>query len=175
MAYTPYPKNTKWEFTNKKGGLTRQETLLLSWEASCDPVSDDYTYHDTDADDLWRIWVEYLHKRDQFDERLGKGWVRVSWFVEAESTFEGAPFDETARQFGSTEDFLTFFNWPTNVDTGERVNWMRLPVRDKLWTREQTDKGGFIQEASGWKPSAYQPFVYLPTLAAAASLYWPAP
>ena len=47
---------------------------------------------------------------------------------------------------------------------GERLNWLLLPVEDKLWNAKQANKGGFIQEATGWKPSILQPFVYLPAL-----------
>jgi hypothetical protein len=44
------------------------------------------------------------------------------------------------------------------------MNWFMLPVVDKLWNSERFDKGGFIQEATGWKPSILQPCIYLPTL-----------
>jgi len=39
-----------------------------------------------------------------------------------------------------------------------------LPVQDKLWRPGQAGKGGFIQEATGWKPAILQPFVYLQSL-----------
>jgi hypothetical protein len=37
-------------------------------------------------------------------------------------------------------------------------------VKDLAWNQTTANKGGFIQEATGWKPSALQPHVYLPTL-----------
>jgi hypothetical protein len=62
------------------------------------------------------------------------------------------------------EDFLTFYSWPEDTKTRALLNWLTLPVVDKRWNNQRGDKGGFIQEATGWKPSILQPFVYLPTL-----------
>jgi hypothetical protein len=56
-----------------------------------------------------------------------------------------------------------------NADTGERLNLLTLPVVDKLWDHTHADKGGFIQSATGWKPSVLHPFVYLPTLMGSGS------
>jgi len=36
------------------------------------------------------------------------------------------------------------------------------------WNARRGDKGGFIQEATGWKPSILQPFVSVETLAEAS-------
>jgi hypothetical protein len=52
-------------------------------------------------------------------------------------------------------------------ETGARLNWLTLPVVDKGWNEAQNDKGGFIQEATGWKPSALQRTVNMPTLLSA--------
>ncbi|NER28870.1 MAG: hypothetical protein F6J89_14840 [Symploca sp. SIO1C4] len=61
-------------------------------------------------------------------------------------------------------DFLNYFTSPVHFKTGEPLNWLSLPVVDKLWNNQRADKGGFIQEATGWKPSILQPFVYLRAL-----------
>jgi len=53
---------------------------------------------------------------------------------------------------------------PVNAKTGEPLNWFALPVVDKRWNTRRADKGGFIQEHTGWKPSVLQPYVYLPSL-----------
>ena len=68
------------------------------------------------------------------------------------------------------ENFLSFYGWPAHSATGEQLNWLTLPVLDKRWNAKRADKGGFIQEATGWKPSILQPFVYLPGLAKASGL-----
>ncbi|MFE3206165.1 hypothetical protein [Embleya sp. NPDC059237] len=86
-----------------------------------------------------------------------------------EGTFEAAPF-ETTPVSPIREDFLSFFTWPTHARTRERVNWLRLPVADGQWNDERTTKGGFIQEALGWKPSPLIASVDITQLAAAAGI-----
>jgi hypothetical protein len=83
------------------------------------------------------------------------------------STFEGMPFQYEHIPRFKTENFLTFFTWPVNTATNEPLNWLTLPVKDKLWTPKNADKGGFIQQATGWKPAILQPYVYLPALESA--------
>jgi len=46
----------------------------------------------------------------------------------------------------------------------EPLDWLTLPVVDKLWNARRADKGGFIQVATQWKPAILEPYVYLPTL-----------
>ncbi len=68
---------------------------------------------------------------------------------------------------------------------GTRWRWHNRRNRDRVqvdtlelfWeldgaprTPDHADKGGFIQEATGWKPSPLQPFVNVETLAAACGL-----
>ncbi|MBC2868546.1 hypothetical protein H1R13_27335 [Streptomyces mexicanus] len=60
-----------------------------------------------------------------------------------------------------------------HAETGERVNWMRLPVMDRGWNGTTADKGGFIQEATGWKPSPLQPTMDFIQIGRAAGLYVP--
>ncbi|OIP26010.1 MAG: hypothetical protein AUK00_05490 [Dehalococcoidia bacterium CG2_30_46_9] len=69
------------------------------------------------------------------------------------------------------DDFLTHFTWPIHSVTGERLNWLTLPVVDKLWNPKRANKGGFIQEVTGWKPAILQPYVYLPALSSALRDY----
>ena len=63
-----------------------------------------------------------------------------------------------------SEDFLTFFTHPVNSVSGKPLNWLTLTVVDKLWNSKSANKGGFIQQATGWKPAILQPYVYLPAL-----------
>lgn len=53
------------------------------------------------------------------------------------------------------------------------MNWARLPVMDRGWNKTAADKGGFIQEATGWKPSALQPTMPYLAIGRAAGLYVP--
>ncbi|QDN54307.1 hypothetical protein FNV67_00890 (plasmid) [Streptomyces sp. S1D4-20] len=57
--------------------------------------------------------------------------------------------------------------------TGEAVNWLRLPVVDRAWNATARDQGGFVQEATGWKPSALQPTMNVVQVARAAGLWVP--
>ena len=74
------------------------------------------------------------------------------------------PFQFNHFSGEAEEDFLTVFTWPIDSATGARLNWLSLPVVDKFWNAEAARKGGFIQEATGWKPGILQPYVYLPSL-----------
>ena len=75
------------------------------------------------------------------------------------------PIENEIRGFpDDDEDFLTFFSWPMHAVTGQPLNWHSLPVVDQYWNASRADKGGFVQEATGWKPGILQPHVYLPTL-----------
>lgn len=89
--------------------------------------------------------------------------MSVWWFVQGPGTSEHAPFLRHP-QFPDAPDFLSEFTWPTNSQTGERLRWARLPVVDKLWNSERGDKGGFIQEATGWKPGPFQTTLHWPLL-----------
>jgi hypothetical protein len=70
---------------------------------------------------------------------------------------ERMPFQHNDTPELPVADFLTRFTWPVNTATSEPLNWLKLPVIDKHWNAERTDKGGFIQEATGWKPAILQP------------------
>jgi hypothetical protein len=98
------------------------------------------------------------------------GLVPIYWFVEGpgRGKLERMPFqyNHLKAADAAPEDFLTFYTWPVNASTGEPLNWVTLQVLDKLWNRTRADKGGFIQEATGWKPAILQPFVHLQTLVA---------
>ena len=141
--------------------------LALYWEVEGDSISDAYSPEEITAEELWCVWASGL-------KRPGK--VRIHWFVCSPDTgvFELAPFSyrHYYKRFGELlkDDFLAFFTWPVNKKTGKQLNWLRLPVVDKLWKPGRADKGGFIYEATGWKPSPLQPFVDAVALARAARL-----
>lgn len=39
----------------------------------------------------------------------------------------------------------------SEAKTDNPLNWLGLPVVDKLWRSRRANEGGFIQEATGWK------------------------
>lgn len=172
-AAKPYSSTATWRFSTRRGGHTRETPLALEWEPNGASISDNWLPDEIDARDLWRTWVEWLHDKG-FDSELGAPWVRIDWFVQGEVTFESAPFAYLPTDWpGTREDFLAHYTWPVDVATGERVNFVRLPVIDKRWTQRRSNKGGFIQEALGWKPGALQPAMNVKAMAAAAGLWWP--
>lgn len=149
-------KEQTWEFQNLKGGHTRRAALKASWEVSYDPISDDYTPEEIEASDLFKQWIDLV--RPKYPNEL----IPIYWTVMAkeQGVFESMPF----QYDHPGKDFLSYFSYPVNSETGEQLNWLTLPVVDKLWNSKQANKGGFIQEATRWKPSILQPYVYLPAL-----------
>lgn len=157
-----YPIDTEWTYSNKRSGHTRTTPLILGWEVNCSPISDDYDA-DTPAADLLRLWVRRYYQDG--------GDVSIAWYLEP--CWETAPFqlDRTLRlgrlidgwtDQDKRKDYLGFladFTWPIHAVTGERVNWLALPVKDHAWRKGNCTKGGFIQEATGWKPGPLQPSV----------------
>ena len=113
-----------------------------------------YTPFEITAEELLRKWAAWI------EESHPSGIVPIFWSACGESRHETLPgtiiyYDEPYEQ----EDFLDFFSPPIRCDTGEPLRWIDLPVRDRAWSLERNDKGGFIQEATGWKPSIFQAFV----------------
>lgn len=154
----------KWrmKFLRNDGGW--EGPLIAHWEVNLSSMSDDYTPDEISAVDLFAKWRPYALKS------YPDGRVPIYWFVESpgQGKFESMPFQDWLAD-EKHQHFLSFYSWPVDVVTGERINWLQLPVRDFGWNSKRCDKGGFIQEATGWKPGILQPFVYLPSLAAAIS------
>jgi hypothetical protein len=166
-----------YRVVNRENGFVRTSALRLHWEVSGDPISDNYVPSETTAEELWGRWLDYeiSNPADRWGvlEHLPNEWQRIHWFVDGQDAglFEGAPHQE--KRWPNEEDFLTHYHHPEHEETGRPVQWSRLPVMDKLWRIGRGDKGGFIQEATGWKPAPFQPFVNLRQLAALAGLYYP--
>ncbi|WP_202036272.1 hypothetical protein [Streptomyces mexicanus] len=168
----PYPPGTQWTFTTRRGTYTQDAELILCPEPDGSSMSDDYLPDEISAHELWRMWVDRYavtyHQR--YPEKYRVGEVPIFWTVTSGSgVFEQAPHSA----HGLSEDFLTHYTHPVHAETGERVNWMRLPVMDRGWNGTTADKGGFIQEATGWKPSPLQPTMDFIQIGRAAGLYVP--
>lgn len=167
------PDADVWEFKSRLSGYRKEEPLRLYWELYCDPVSDDWLPDEIAAEELWRLWLTRYPRDEDAETYFGPGAMRIWWFVDGLSVFESAPFQHPSASRYSTEDFLNHYSVPRSAATGEPIQWTRLPVIDKLWRSGRADKGGFIQEATGWKPSPLQPFVNVLQLARAARLAQP--
>jgi hypothetical protein len=160
----PFSRNGQhlpiWRARSLCSGYEWQGPLVAYWEVLLDPISDDYTPEDTSAEDLLQTWVDRVLRDCPSDM------VPIYWFAAAQEhgMLERMPFQVNDTPELPVEDFLTYFTWPVNTATREQLNWLKLPVMDKRWNLERADKGGFIQEATGWKPAILQPYVYLPAL-----------
>jgi hypothetical protein len=134
--------------------------LEAVWEVSLDPISDNYTPDEIGAEELLSIWGR------QVQSEYPNGLAPIYWYAacRSEGKFAAMPFQFNHFSDEPEENFLTIFTWPIGAVTGERLNWFDIPVVDKLWNNQYAEKGGFIQEATGWKPSILQPYVYLPSL-----------
>lgn len=142
-------------FDGRRGSAERESRLSAYWEVSLDPISDDYIPEETDARELFAMWA------DRARRKYGDGPVPIYWFVDGTNGVgtEYMPFAEQHYPHADPHDFLTWYGWPVVVATGEPLAWPDLPVLDKLWNDTAADKGGFIQQHTGWKPQIYQPFV----------------
>lgn len=149
-----------WKVRNLRSDYEWEGALEAYWEVRLDPMSDEYTPNEIAALELFERWVK------QVRDKCPDGLVPIYWSIQSREhgLFEHMPFQFNHFEDKPREDFLTFFAWPVNSVTGERLNWLTLPVVDKLWNSNHADKGGFIQEATGWKPAILQPYVYLPAL-----------
>lgn len=163
-----------WQFQARCSGYRKEEPLQLYWEVYCDAVTDDWAPEEIPAEELWRVWLTRNPRDAHAEAFFGPGAMHIWWFVEGPGIFETAPLQHQVALRYVTDDFLAHYTVPRHADTGELIQWTRLPVVDKLWRPGRGDKGGFIQEATGWRPSPLQPFVNVRQLAAAAGLFYPA-
>lgn len=124
----------------------REGELRLYWELDGDSISDEFHPDETSAASLWRTWTRYHAKRGSSDD------LAIYWYVQSPSAlvFEAAPFTRTDG------DWLTYYTWPRLITTHKPIRWGALPIVNKRWNSVRCDKGGFIQEHTGWKPSAFQ-------------------
>ncbi|MFF9206344.1 hypothetical protein ACF1AE_32015 [Streptomyces sp. NPDC014986] len=182
----PYPPGTRWTITGRHGHVQTEELVLYA-EPNYSSITDDYLPDEISAHELWRIWVDKVWNKahEQWPHLYRPGEVTVLWTVTTPAVtgiFEAAPHarslpmdTQMVELLGSYEEehFLTHYKTPVNAETGEPINWLRLPVLDRGWSATASDKGGFIQEVTGWKPSPLQPTMDVVQIGRAAGLYVP--
>ncbi len=148
-----------WDFKGTKYGPAAdrsRQALTLGWFLPDEHLSDDYTPLDKDADELFSMWLKKVD---------ASGDIKIDWWIP--ELGELAPFQDAEGH----DSFFDFYTWPTHSEYNVRLNWLLLPVQDKHWGQHGDNKGGFIQAVTGWKPSAFQRSVHLPTLL--KSCGWP--
>jgi hypothetical protein len=167
----PYPAGTEWTFQYASKPEVKHVTeLVLYAEPLGCWITDDYIASEITPRKLWDRWIANsdIYLNAECTE------VHIAWYVTTPSEsghFEGAPFRfDNPMLTQPSSDFLTYFTWPVNTATGEKVNWLRLPVLDRGWNAKHSDKGGFVQELLGWKPAPLQPTMNVQQLAQAAGI-----
>lgn len=125
------------------------------------------------ARELRRIWRERYPIDEHAEARWGVRAVRILWLIAGDAAYERAPHAVNISGHG-TDTLVDHFTMPIEVATGGPIQWTRLPVEDKLWRDKRYDKGGFIQEATGWKSSPLQPVFWPNQLAEACGFLIPA-
>jgi hypothetical protein len=154
---------TNWKFYNLKTGENLEGSIEIDWELDLSStMSENYTLDNISAHDLFREWS------DEVEKKYPNGLIPISWFVQVNGPdldiCEQMPF-----QFEDTPDekrgnFLAFYTQPINSVTKTSLKWWAMPVKDKYWSSNQHDKGGFVQQATGWKPSVLDPYIDLHVL-----------
>ncbi|WP_405392427.1 hypothetical protein OG596_34215 [Streptomyces sp. NBC_01102] len=179
----PYPPGTQWTFQSRGTSRSQTAELALLPELDGDHLTDEYVPADITALELWAMWVKKFadaqHEARPSDYDPGE--VRIHWTVTTPghgNVFELAPHSYDTRAARTSpympdENFGTIYTPPVHATTGEPLNWLRLPVLDRGWNDTVGNKGGFIQEVTGWKPAPLQPTMDVRQIGAAASLYVP--
>lgn len=156
-AYTS--EENHWTVVSRLGYARRGIPLEWYWEVHLDWLSDDYAPAEISPYDLFKLWDREIENRNA----ISNGLVKVDWYVAGPSFLEAAPaFGRYGRE--STSRYDVFFHPPVATSDGSSIDWSRLPVVDKLWNEDRCDKGGFLQEVTGWKPSVLQPYVAIDLL-----------
>jgi hypothetical protein len=139
-TYIYVSKRSDKEFTGK---------LQIYWEVDYDSFSDQYDVEEISCYDLLRLW--YKRVIVSHPSRM----VPIYWYVVGDGKFEALPNQPWNQCYGWDERYRTY-----ESDTLMPINWGDLRIVDKYWTIGGSIKGGFLQSATGWKPSYLQPTVF---------------
>lgn len=164
---------THWTFESLRSGHERTCPLWLAWQVNGSSMSDDYYVEEMPARYLYQAWRNSYARDPLAEEHFGPGAISISWYVEGPGICEFAPTAGDGSSAWSKyylnqplladHGFLHSFTWPKHDSLGF-LQWTRLPIIDGVWRTGNlpslcSTKGGFIQEATGWKPSPFQPYV----------------
>lgn len=134
--------------------------LTLNWFLPEAASISDSTQEDMSARQALKAWLDRLD---------GATTLPISWAVSGEGIFEKAPFCPPDEDDPKPENFLTFYTWPVHAGAGQRLKFTQLPIADETWERGLSrGKAGFVQAATGWKPSPLQQTMDLEIILAAS-------
>lgn len=150
-----------YRFTFLQTEIESVGTLKVYWELNYSSISDDYTPDEISAKKLFKRWASLVWQKHP------DGLVHILWTIDVRgnhsSNMEFMPFQYFPFE-NKPKDYFDYWSNPIDCETDKPLDWLSLPVPDKFWNSKRDDKGGFIQQATGWKPSILQPYVYLPSL-----------
>lgn len=163
----PYHPDETWTIRDLEWGMVLQNRRLsLDWELrDAGHFSENWVPSEVDAAGLLRLWAAHAGRDGDL--------LTISWWVVMERRFgrqreiDRWPVATPAAVLGRSS-FSDIFSTPLSERTGDVVEWDRIAVVDKSWVRGRTDPGGFVQEATGWKPAPLQRSVRLGALLALA-------
>ena len=135
----------KWRFQSRDAEFERVTPLWLYPELDCSSCVDDAG--DQSGVGQLAFYIDQI--RDHYPERWESDAVPIYWAVRGDGIFEAAPNNVVDRR----KNFLSVFTPPIDAETGEPMNWWRLPVRNERFPA--------FAEALGWLPSPFQVFAPL--------------
>ena len=108
-----------WRVRSRQHDFEWVGPLVAYWEVNLDPMSDDYTPSEIDAEELLRKWARQARERHP-DEM-----IPIYWFVDSpgQGKFERMPHQPTRNAGGTSldNDFLTFYTRPVDSNTDQRL------------------------------------------------------
>jgi hypothetical protein len=139
----------KWRFRARGADFEMVSPLWLYPEIDCSACVDDV--YDLSGEEQLDYYVDYIRARhpDWWEADA----VPICWSVRGDGVFEEAPNNAPYGPTDNGENFLTFWTPPVDAETGEPLNWWRLPVRNMRFPA--------FAKALGWLPSPFQEFAPL--------------
>jgi len=139
----------RWTFQHRYSGYEWKEDLHLYPELDCSSVVDEY--YELDGEGQLAAYVRYLE--EEYPAWLAADAVPILWTVMGHGICEFAPYQrgEEAEPIPSArhENFLTEFTWPYDANTGDDLDWFKLPVKNSRFPE--------FAQALDWTPSPMQP------------------
>ena len=110
-----------WRYANRESGSEFTNRLHLEPEIAGSPMIGDLDIDDGDGQ--LAAFARYAERR--MPDEWAADAIRIHWFVASdEGQFSGAPWTDLL----GGPSFLDEFTWPVDADTGERLDFFRLPV-----------------------------------------------
>ena len=145
-------------FTSRINGHTKSGSLIAYYYVNYESITDDYDLDEISAFDLYKRWRALAEKRNEDT-------IEISWTVAGCGTFDPHPLAQHhwTRIEPYNKTWVDIYTDPWRTD-GEPFRWLDLPIVYKRWNAQYPqarDKGGFIEELTGWRPAPLQPFLNL--------------